>query len=136
VKRRIATTLALALCLPGCGSKAPAGEPVELLTDDAVRGTVNDDGTMGYACWLPVDRSSDELIADPKYGTAIKYGDGTTVPATWPAGFTGRRVGSEVVVLDPNLNVVATTGRRYHVDWVSDAGRQMGEVICPSELEP
>ena len=33
----------------------------------------------------------------------------------WPIGMTGRRVGSEIEVLDSAGEVVATTGRRYFI---------------------
>jgi hypothetical protein len=33
----------------------------------------------------------------------------------WPPGFTGRRVGSEVAVVDTNGNLVATTGQSYSI---------------------
>jgi hypothetical protein len=58
------------------------------------------------------------LVADPTYGTAISVTNGNdqvTTPVAWPRGFTGRRVGSEVEVLDPHGNVVATTGHNFTV---------------------
>ncbi len=33
----------------------------------------------------------------------------------WPAGYTARRLGTEVIVLDTQGNVKATTGRTYHI---------------------
>ena len=55
-----------------------------------------------------------ELITDPRSGTALKSGPDLH-PVRWPWGFTGRRVGSEVEVRDPDQNVVATTGGSYEV---------------------
>jgi hypothetical protein len=61
-------------------------------------------------------------VVDATDGTAI-IGDGHEnmlvggdVPVTvaWPAGFTARRSGSEVEVLNAQGNVVGTTGRSYH----------------------
>src|SRR5436190_222573 len=108
--RRVTTTLALALCLAGCfavappgESTAPLGEPVQLLTDNADKYTVNADGTLHIACGLLP--SIADLIADPTYGTALKGGTGST-RAMWLPGYTGRRVGSEVEVLDRDQKVV------------------------------
>jgi hypothetical protein len=122
--RRATTTLALALCLLGCssaqsdGSAAPSGkpvspatsgEPVELLTG------------VSAECWAGAGPTVEgPLLSDPKAGTTIKQelsrgqpSDGSIVPVMWPTGYTGRRVGLEVEVLDPAGNVVAVTGRRY-----------------------
>ena len=114
--RRLVTALALAVCLFGCGS---AGEPVELLTDVTA-------GPGG--CWLNAYQSNEELVAHPEYGTAIKYGSGAIEAAVWPRGFTARRNGSEVEVLDASGAVVATTGRRYAFYWLGS--RPHGEVLC------
>jgi len=110
--RRVTTTLALALFLLGCGSAAPVGKsaapsdkpseapqggPVELLTGVD-------------SCWAGGAWGSEGLlVADPEYGT--RFGG---KPAMWPVGYTGRRVGSEVAVVDQAGRVVATTGRRYY----------------------
>lgn len=51
------------------------------------------------------------LRADPTYGTALN-----TLPIAWQPGYTARKVGSEVNVLDPEWNIVATTGNRYRFD--------------------
>jgi hypothetical protein len=123
--RRTTATLALVLCLLGCG--APAGEPVQLVTVDAGRG-------CGL---LPIFA---DLIADPTFGTALtRVGvapqpppsmvSDERGPAKWPTGFTGRRIGSEVEVLDRHQNVVATTGRRYQIYRVY-ASRGFLDVIC------
>jgi hypothetical protein len=40
----------------------------------------------------------------------------SVVPVMWPGGYTGRRVGVEVQVLNEAGDVVATTGRRYRID--------------------
>jgi hypothetical protein len=119
-----AVTLALALCLACCDSVAPPGEstgtlgePVQLVTDNPDKYTVNADGTLHVGCELMP--TIDDLIADATHGTA--YRDGT--PAIWLPGYTGRRVGSEVEVLDRSKNVVATTGKRYQVFFVYVPGR-------------
>lgn len=105
--RRLTATLALQLCLLGCGSKAPPGEPVQLLT-----------GVLPFdqdEC-SPVQAA--QLYVDPQYGASLglPWDLAVRTPVMWPPGFTGRRVGSEVVVLDPIGNVVATTGQTYSMD--------------------
>ena len=40
-------------------------------------------------------------------------GDATPLPVVWGSGFTGRRSGSEVQVVDRAGNLVAITGQAY-----------------------
>lgn len=106
--RRGITALALALCLLGCGSPVLPWDRVELLTDN---GNPPAPGCFTAAAGGP-------LIVDRTYGTAIivgEVGSNPPVPVMWPLGFSGRRVGSEVEVLDPDGMVVATTGRPYNL---------------------
>jgi hypothetical protein len=124
--RRITTTLALALFLLGCDSVVLPWDRVQLLTDDAAKYTVNTDGTLGgWSCGLMP--TTGDLIADPTSGTAYKDSTpgspNTSTPAMWLPGYTGRRVGSEVEVLDRQGKVVATTGKRYRLYFVYVAGR-------------
>lgn len=103
--RRVLTTLALALCLFGCDSKAPPGESVPLLT-----------GSLG--CYAGGEGGPTALlVVDPMYGTS--FGGR---PVMWPSGYTARRVGSEVVVLDAGDSVRATTGRTYHISFAYAPG--------------
>jgi hypothetical protein len=37
------------------------------------------------------------------------------MPVMWPSGYTARRAGSEVEVLDTQGKVIATTGRTYRI---------------------
>ena len=120
--RRAAAALALALCLVGCDWMA-IGERVELLTGDPLAG-----GSGEGACYT--NWTTGLLVVDAKYGTAIVIesfpGDpegGATIPVMWRPGYTGRRSGSEVVVLDPAGSVVATTGNKYKLEgggWYKD----------------
>jgi hypothetical protein len=104
--KRLAATLALALLVLGCGL-LPA--PVQLVTGDPLHNGCFAADVAGL------------LMVDPTYGTAIVGNNGPSmvrlsdVPVTvaWPPGFTGRRSGSEVEVLDPQGNAVAITGRSY-----------------------
>ena len=105
--RRATAALGLALCLLGCGSLIPLGEPVELLT--GVRPFDADECRQDFN--IP-----SVLLIDPKCGTALaSFLAGETTPVMWPPGFTGRRLGSEVVVLDAVGIVVATTGESYSI---------------------
>ena len=122
--RRAAIALALAAVLAGC---APTGEPVKLMTLSTI---------ATAACCVPC--VAGVLLPDEDIGTVIrvdKAGGGfsgcelhptqgmSTEPVAWPAGHTGRRVGSEVEVLNGNGEVVATTGQRYECfqEWTSKA---------------
>lgn len=106
---RAITTLALALCVLGCGVTLG---PVTLLTGGDEGCSIGGVLPMGIA---------GVLIADSPAGTAIKvdpsqtqWGElaGTTIPVRWPTGYTGRRlVSGEVEVLRAET-VVVTTGRR------------------------
>ena len=99
---------ALAMCLVGC---LTLPEPVQLIT-----GPPNHDG----ACFAAT--GSGLLVVDPTYGTAIIGPDSMValgdepVTVAWRPGFTARRIGSEVEVLDPWGNVVARTGQSYTID--------------------
>ena len=122
--RSAAIALALPLSLLGC---APTGEPVKLMTLT----------TIGTAlCCVPC--VAGVLVPSEDIGTVIrvdKAGGGfsscelhptqgiRTEPVAWPAGHTGRWVGSEVEVLNGKGEVVATTGQRYECfqEWSSKA---------------
>ena len=106
---------ALALCLLGCAPEAVnTAETVTLLTG----------GSEG--CYPgPGPWAGGQLLADPPSGTAIEVDSsgsgysphiglpiGSIVPVMWPTGYTARRAGTEVEVLNLDGEVVATTGRR------------------------
>jgi len=92
--------LALVSVVAACGP----GEPVALLTAHGDPG-----------CFAA--NTNGMLIVDPEAGTAIVSEDmgRTTVAVRWPEGYTGRRSGSEVEVLDTAGRVVARTGQRYEL---------------------
>jgi len=102
--KRIALTLALALLVVGCGAFQ---DPVSILTSPRLTCFAADVAGL--------------LVVDPTYGTAIVDNhlpsmlglSDVPVTVAWPPGFTARRSGSEVEVLDPQGNVVGTTGRSY-----------------------
>ena len=97
---RVIGTLALALCVAGCSSAGLSDGRVELLTGV--------DPNICYAGGEGGETGS--LVVDPKHGTSFNGH-----PVAWPNGFTARRAGSEVEVLDAAGTVVATTGRVYHI---------------------
>lgn len=98
--------LGLAMCLAGCSSSTRLGQPVELLTG------VQPFDQATCETYFAVDW----MIVDAQYGTAvIDSAFNTAIPVMWRPGFTGRRIGSEVVVLDPGGRLVAQTGRGYRI---------------------
>ena len=116
--------LAVVLVLAGCtqASVAPVQElsvPVQLLTQPS-------DAPQG-GCYT--NAASGLLVVDPKYGTAIIDEDAAAVthraprpaPVMWRPGFTGRRSGSEVQVIDPEGRVVAVTGHKYRLEGAYEA---------------
>jgi hypothetical protein len=114
VIKRVVAVLALVLVVLGCaGDPEPSlelGEPVQLLPgypNVSVRGC--------YAMSV-----TGPFVVDPEYGTAMIIEDLGAEPFRaiigWPPGYTGRRVGSEVAVLDRDGTVVALTGRKYRVE--------------------
>ena len=100
MKRPMGIALAIALCLLGCG--APIGERVPLVTDETQR---------GGGCWLLHEVV--DVVADPTSGTPSFKSSGA--PLRWPRGYTARRAGPEVEVLDAAGRVVLITGGRYEV---------------------
>jgi hypothetical protein len=108
----------LALVLAGC---APA-DSVHLLTGD-------DQMTRnGAGCYT--NFAAGLLTADPVNGTRIADestgGPGAPVVAVmWPPGFTARRSGGEVEVLDRSGGVIVTTGNRYQIEggYIGDIDR-------------
>lgn len=121
--KRVAASLALTLCLVGCGLLSSKGDPVRLLTSPQRECFAADVSGL--------------LVVDPTDGTAIVANNHPSmvwlsdVPVTvaWPPGFTARRSGSEVEVLDAQGNVVGTTGRSYtFLGGLVDAGGSSGLV--------
>jgi len=98
--RRVATTLALALCLLGCG-QAPVGVPVQLLTGVD-------------ACYAGGEQGVESvLLPDPEFGT--RFDDR---PVMWPLGFTAvQLLGGEVAVIDDDGKHLATTGKTYFISY-------------------
>jgi hypothetical protein len=89
--------LVAAMLVGGCGGSG-SGERVELLTGD-------------LTCYLGGEHpATAQLVADAEYGTTF-----TGLPVVWPRGYTGRRAGNEVEVLDAAASVRATTGRVYYI---------------------
>jgi hypothetical protein len=120
---RVITTLALALCLPGCGSSG--GVPQE--TSGGVPLITTDDNPN--VCTLTYFVR--DVIADPTFGTVDK---GSGEPLKWPAGFTGRWVGTEVEVVHPFRGVLLTTPGRYRLSPTSYGGGDLA--ICDASPCP
>jgi len=77
--------------------------PVPLLT-------APDDGMVG--CFT--SGASGILTVDATYGTAIIEND-APIPVMWPIGYTGRRSGSQVEIVDKSGHVVARTGTQVQI---------------------
>lgn len=105
----------LAVSVMSCS--APLGDTVELLV-----GAPSPGGVCYNLNWI-----EGQLVVDPTYGTAVTSDFyGRTVPVMWRPGFTGRRSGSEVAVLDPDGKVVAVTGQNYRMEGGSVGGNPDG----------
>jgi hypothetical protein len=113
---RVVISVALALSLIGCGSGgagASPGGPVPLLTVETQ--------TSFGSCVLDLFYVGD-VIADPTSGAPTDAATGDSF--AWPKGFTARRAGSEVEVLDRAGNVALTTGQRYRLCPAPDDTRE------------
>ena len=102
---RVSVALTLAIAVAACGFGS-----VTLVTAEP--------GVAG--CYTSGVRG--DLVADGTYGTAIaqtvKTETGSMVvslPVKWPHGYTGRRSGSEIEVLNASGDVVARTGTQLYI---------------------
>ena len=93
------------LAIAACSS--PAVESVIPLQPGEVRLLTQGGGGIGCAANV----IEGDLVAHDDAGTAIVEA-GVTLPIRWPFGYTARRQGAEVEVLDEAENVVAVTGTR------------------------
>ena len=103
-------TIVMALSLLGCGSEVLPWDRAPLLTSSSEQ--LDSDGNVVIGCVLMGVMA--RLVVDPNTGTALE-GVGERYPIRWPKGFSGRRAGSELEVLDTKGEVVATTGRSYEI---------------------
>jgi len=117
--RRPARPLALMLLILVVATAC--GGSVSLLTGRGSLGPVADGDVSCYT-----DFAVGQLVVDAAYGAAIVE-NGRPTPVMWPPGYTARRAGSEVEVLDPHGSVVARTGSRYQIE-----GGHGGENPAPS----
>jgi hypothetical protein len=108
VRRALLVSLA-ALLLAGCGF---GGESVPLLTATEP----HPEGLPDGSCLLWWGQG--ELIESATAGTAARQPAGVIITLRWPMGYTARRSGGSVEVLDSRGQVVAVTGRKYQF-WTS-----------------
>ena len=66
-------------------------------------------------------------------GIGIQREDGKVLDIYWPDGFTGRRAGTEVEILDGMGRVVAATGQRYKLRGGGDGGVVL---VCAEGILP
>jgi hypothetical protein len=98
-RRRGTAGFALLMFLTGCGWNPPRAA-VPLLT-------------AALACYAGGEQGeTGVLVVDPENGTSFNGR-----PVIWPTGYTARRAGIEVEVLDARGNVKATTGRSYYISF-------------------
>ena len=80
-------------------------------------------GANPHACYAGGEPGgTGPLLPDAQFGTSF---DGQ--PVMWPDGFSARRAGDQVEVLNSFRLVVATTGRVYHISTAP---------LDPGEAEP
>src|SRR6267142_3005030 len=136
--RRVVGSVALALALLGCyggGASAPgssvdglAGPSVSPTGGPALLATVETQTSFG-SCVLDLYYVAD-LIADPKSGAPTDAATGKSF--AWPKGFTTRRAGTDVEVLDAAGKVVLLTGQRYRMCPAPDDTREGSGLFAQS----
>ena len=105
--RRVLLASLAALLVVGCGA---FGDRVPLLT------AAEPDPVGGGGCYLWYGEGV--LIEDATAGTALQQSDCVIIALKWPRGYTARRSGGTIEVLDEMWQVVARTGRTYRF-WTS-----------------
>jgi hypothetical protein len=134
--RRLAGVVALAMCLGGCGA-VPPFPPGAFELAHSQKPTDGRNGECSLGWW-----TAGRLVVDGSRGTSIvvERGDvaspGAEVQVLWWPRYTARRVGNEAEVLDPDGNVVATTGRRYRIELAFPMQEDGGFVVCASQVTP
>lgn len=98
---------AVVLATAGCGSAVPDASPLPAtLGPYAVVLLTASEGGVG----CPANFVDGEVVFDATAGSAIIDHAGVRMPIRWPHGYTGRRQGAEVEILDEQGRVVARTG--------------------------
>lgn len=115
---RVSLALALEIAATGCGLGS-----VTLLTAEAGLAGCYTSGVGG------------DLVADETYGTAIREALKTesmvvSLPVKWPYGYTGRRSGWEIEVLNASGDVVARTGTQLYIPGGSEGEDPRVWVAC------
>ncbi len=105
--------VASALFVAACGAQ----EPVTLRTGSA-------------ECYDP---TVGDLEFDPGTGSITLDEGGGREPVQWPTGYTGRRSGSQVEILNRTGKVLYRTGTRVHLSGASFAGDGLVRV-CGMEI--
>ncbi len=130
------TALLLAIALvAGCVTTGP-GEPTRSRDDVGIlvapaQQARDGEVTVGCAAGL-IDGV---LVADTATGVVLVTG-GTPTPIVWPSGFSARRVGDAIQVLDGGRRVVATTGEQVQVGGGAIDGGGVRWWACDGGISP
>jgi hypothetical protein len=100
--RRVAATLALALCLLGCRAEVPVRFPIGM--DVYYTGGGGCTASSYLVGRLVIDH--DRLV--------LRDDQGVMTELTWRGSYRARMAGDEVEIVD-GWTVVATSGRRYKI---------------------
>ena len=116
---RLAIALLLVLGAAGCMGTPSPGPDTVLLKGRIDGEECHSGSTVGT------------LVANT-IGVSIRRDeDGQVVDVYWPGGFTGRRAGTEVEILDDGGRVVARTGQKYKLLGSGDPVLACADGILP-----
>ena len=77
-------------------------------------GTVDGGSSGAVGCYT--SGTSGELVTDLVSGVAIVERTGRRIAVTWPPGWTGRRSGTEIEILDSGGKVQMRTGTQVYLE--------------------
>ena len=119
--KRLALAMLLILAAAGC-----TGGPSASADTVALKGRI--DGSHCHAGF-----TDGTLVAQAIGVGMLRDEDGRIVDIYWPDGFTGRRAGTEIDILDGSGRVVARTGQRYKLLGGGDGGVVL---VCAEGILP
>jgi hypothetical protein len=102
--------LAVLMAISACSPLGTAADPAASSGMETVILLTGDLEPVG----CPAALIEGQLVPDASAGSAILVG-GNTTRIRWPSGYSGRRNGAEVEILDQGGRVVARTGTRVRL---------------------